>query len=176
MEVGVGSGRFAQALGIECGVDPAPEMAKHARSRGINASVGYGENLPYPDTSFDGVLMVCTICFVENAGEVLSERSRVLKPGAHLLIGFVPLDSVWVQYHSLRGKAGHTYYAGARFFSEAELIKLAAKAGLVLKQTTIGCELPAPKSGPSAYPDGMNPTRGVQSFRALLFGKNEIIP
>ncbi|MCD8565418.1 MAG: class I SAM-dependent methyltransferase [Burkholderiaceae bacterium] len=95
MEVGVGSGRFAQALGIECGVDPAPEMAKHARSRGINASVGYGENLPYPDTSFDGVLMVCTICFVENAGEVLSERSRVLKPGAHLLIGFVPLDSVW---------------------------------------------------------------------------------
>lgn len=172
LEVGVGSGRFAQALGIQLGVDPAPEMIKLAKAHGISAVVGYGENLPYPDASMDGVLMVCTICFVGDASKVFSECARVLKPRGHLLIGFVPLDSVWGQYHSLRGKAGHTYYADARFFYEAELIELAAKTGLSLKQTT-GCELPAPKAEPADYPDGMNPTHGVQSFRAVLFGKNE---
>lgn len=115
--------------------------------------------------------MVCTICFVEYAGKVMSECARVLKPDGRLLIGFVPLDSVWGQYHNLRGKAGHTYYANARFFSEAALVELAAKAGLGLKPAT-GCELPAPQSDPADYPAGMSPTPGVQSFRAVLFGKD----
>lgn len=40
LEVGIGSGRFAQALGIELGVDPASEMVKLAQARGINATIG----------------------------------------------------------------------------------------------------------------------------------------
>jgi ubiquinone/menaquinone biosynthesis C-methylase UbiE len=35
LEVGVGSGRFAQALGIQYGLDPSMELLKFARQRDI---------------------------------------------------------------------------------------------------------------------------------------------
>ena len=40
LEVGVGSGRFAQALGIGTGVDPSRELVKMARRRGITTFRG----------------------------------------------------------------------------------------------------------------------------------------
>lgn len=187
LEIGVGSGRFAQALGVEHGIDPAPEMVRLAQARGIDTVVGFGEDLPYPDAKFDGVMMVCTICFVQDADKVLKECQRVLKPGGHLLIGFVPLDSVWGQFHSLRGKAGHTYYADAAFFTQTDLEKLAALAGLRLKKV-IGCELPAPKSltnqsrnqpgnpstdsGSTEHQLSTQPIAGVESFKAALWIKD----
>lgn len=171
LEIGVGSGRFAAALDIEHGLEPAPGMAKLAQARGIQTTVGYGEQLPYPDSEFDGVLMVCTICFVQDLRQVLGECARVLKSGGHLLIGFVPLDSVWGQYHSVRGQAGHTYYSQAKFLSEAELLALASTCGLALEQAH-GCELPPPKPSASDYPPEMKPLAGVQSFRAVLLAKH----
>ena len=170
LEVGVGSGRFAQALAIQHGIDPSSAMVKLAQGRGIDAQVAYGESLPCPASTFDGVLMVCTICFVENAAKVLKECARVLKPDGHLLIGFLPTDSIWGQFHSLRGKTGHDYYGSAKFFTQAELEALAADAGLGLKLAT-GCELPPPKASEDELPPNMQPTAGVDSFRCLLFHK-----
>lgn len=118
----MGSGRFANALGVQQGLDPSPRMAKLASTRGIKATVGYGEQLPYPNATFDGVLMVCTICFVQDLAGVFKECARIIKSGGHLLVGFVPLDSVWGQYHSLRGQAGHSYYAGAQFWRQKDLL------------------------------------------------------
>ncbi len=40
LEVGVGSGRFAQPLGIETGLDPSRELLNIAKSRGINVFLG----------------------------------------------------------------------------------------------------------------------------------------
>ena len=42
LEVGVGSGRFARALGIETGVDPSIRLLGMARRRGITAFLGRG--------------------------------------------------------------------------------------------------------------------------------------
>lgn len=170
LEVGVGSGRFAKSLDIGNGVDPSPAMAKLAQVRGIDTAVGFGEDLPYQANTFDGVLIVCTICFVTDARLVLKECHRVLKPGGHLLMGFVPLESLWGQYHSIRGKAGHTYYAQARFFSTNELIECAQMVGFAV-QDLAHADLPAPASDPKAYPTGMQVTAGAPSFQALLLQK-----
>lgn len=43
IEMGVGSGRFAKALGIETGVDPSYRLLQMARKRGINTFLGRGE-------------------------------------------------------------------------------------------------------------------------------------
>ncbi len=49
LEVGVGTGRFAEPLGIDIGVDPSENMLKIAKLRGIKTFQGYGENLPFKD-------------------------------------------------------------------------------------------------------------------------------
>ena len=66
LEVGVGSGRFAAPLGIKIGVEPSRAMAEIARKRGIEVVVGVAEKLPFKDNSFDFVLLVTTICFVDD--------------------------------------------------------------------------------------------------------------
>ena len=48
LEVGVGSGRFAQALEIEYGVEPAPAMVYMAKARGVKVTEATGEELPFP--------------------------------------------------------------------------------------------------------------------------------
>jgi ubiquinone/menaquinone biosynthesis C-methylase UbiE len=80
LEVGVGTGRFATPLGIKMGVEPAKAMADMARKRGINVHEGRAEALPFDDDSFDFVLMMTTICFLENPLHALEEAKRVLKP------------------------------------------------------------------------------------------------
>jgi len=61
LEIGVGTGRFAQPLGVTFGIDPSKKMLEIAKKRGIKTSVGKGENLPFTDNEFDYVLIVITI-------------------------------------------------------------------------------------------------------------------
>ena len=46
LEIGVGTGRFAHALGIKYGIDPSKRMLEIAKRRKIKAVLGYGEKLP----------------------------------------------------------------------------------------------------------------------------------
>lgn len=73
LEVGVGTGRFAAALGIQKGIEPAANMAAIARKRGIEVIEGIAENLPYADGQFDFVLMVPVDCFVEDVEQTYRE-------------------------------------------------------------------------------------------------------
>lgn len=57
LEIGVGTGRFAKALGIECGVDPSHEVLKIAKKRGIKVKMATGEKLSFEDKSFGGVFI-----------------------------------------------------------------------------------------------------------------------
>ena len=42
LDVGVGTGRFAQALGVDDGIDPSLEVLKIAAHRNIKIWLGYG--------------------------------------------------------------------------------------------------------------------------------------
>ena len=53
LEVEVGSGRFAQALGIPYRSDPSMELLKLARQRGVFGVLGRVETLPLRSSSFD---------------------------------------------------------------------------------------------------------------------------
>ena len=63
LEIGVGSGRFAQALGIETGIDPSGKLVEIAKSRGINAFLGQGEDEIFDEESFGTVFLIVTLCF-----------------------------------------------------------------------------------------------------------------
>jgi hypothetical protein len=52
VEVGVGTGRFAEAVGARFGLDPSREALRLARARGILAVVGSGEVVPFAGGRF----------------------------------------------------------------------------------------------------------------------------
>jgi ubiquinone/menaquinone biosynthesis C-methylase UbiE len=121
LEVGVGTGRFATPLGIRMGVEPAKAMADMARKRGINVHEGRAEALPFDDDSFDFVLMMTTICFLENPLQALEEAKRVLKPEGHIIIGMIDRNSpLGMSYE--RKKTTSKFYKYANFHSADEVL------------------------------------------------------
>ena len=132
LEVGVGTGRFANALGIPKGIDPSPHMLEIAAKRGIEVHAGNAEALPFPDESFEGILMALTLCFVANARQAVEECGRVLRPEGLLLLGIVPADSPWGQSYRTKASMGHTVYTHAHFRTVAETVKPAQDAGFAM--------------------------------------------
>ncbi len=122
IEVGLGTGRFSQPLGIKEGIEPSEEMAKKAVKRGIEIMEGVAENLPYGDLQFDFVLFV-TICHLDNIKDAFREAFRVLKPGGALIIGFLDKDqSIAKQYIEKRKRSA--FYRNASFYTVDRIKKL----------------------------------------------------
>jgi len=127
LEIGVGTGRFAKPLGISIGIDPSENMLKIAKKRGINVFVGVGENLLFENEEFDYVLMVITLCFVDDPDKVIMEANRVLKKKGKLIVGIVDKNSHLGKFYQKKKKQGHIFYKNAKFFSVNEVIKLFKK-------------------------------------------------
>jgi ubiquinone/menaquinone biosynthesis C-methylase UbiE len=121
LEVGVGTGRFASPLGIRIGVEPAKAMAEIAQRRGIKVYRTNAENLPFDNESFDFILMVTTICFLENPKQALKEAIRVLIPGGHIIIGMIDRDSFLGRLYESRKKES-LFYRNAIFYSVKEVL------------------------------------------------------
>ena len=134
LEVGVGTGRFAQGLGVKEGIDPSVPMLEFARQRGVRTRTGWGEDLPYPDGSFDGVLLVVTLCFLSDPATALRECARVLKEDGCLMVGLVPAGSPWARLYKRKGRTGHPFYAVARFYDCDKVIRMADTAGFKLNR------------------------------------------
>jgi SAM-dependent methyltransferase len=144
MEIGVGSGKFAVPLGIKIGVEPSEKMASKARLQGIDVYAGVAEKLPFTDDLFDFVLMVTTICFVDDVARSLREAFRVLKVGGLIIIGFVDRESELGKQYSQK-KESSKFYKDASFFSVPEVLRYLKGAGFVIRnvlQTLIPGELP----------------------------------
>ena len=91
LEVGSGGGILTEEICkmgfTTTGIDPAKESVttatNHAKASGLNIKYehGSGENLPYANASFDCVFCCDVLEHVQDLPKVMSEISRVLKPG-----------------------------------------------------------------------------------------------
>ncbi len=133
LEVGVGSGRFAAALGINVGIDPSEKLLEIARRRGVHATRAYGEHLPFEDNAFGTVFLIVTICFVDDPLPVLQECHRVLHRDGKLIIGLVPQESVWGKKYTAEGEHGHPFYSHAHFYTVSQVESMLDKAGFTLE-------------------------------------------
>jgi SAM-dependent methyltransferase len=135
LEIGVGSGRFARALGIGAGVDPSLKLVKMARRRGVTAFLGRGEQELFDEGSFGTVFLIVTLCFLDSPLEVLKEASRILIPGGRLVLGLVLKESPWGQFYQTKKAQGHRFYKFATFYSFNDVVKLIAQAGFAIEKT-----------------------------------------
>lgn len=131
LEIGVGSGRFAKALGINTGIDPSGKLIEIAKNRGINAFIGRGEEQIFNAESFGAVFMIVTLCFLNSPLDVLKEAKRILIPGGKLVLGLVLKGSPWGRLYQQKKDEGHRFYKYARFYSCTEVVRLMFKAGFM---------------------------------------------
>ena len=127
IEVGLGTGKFAQSLGIKEGIEPSSKMANKAIKRGIEVMEGVAERLPYGDLQFDFVLFV-TICHLNEINAAFSQAYRVLKHGGAIIIGFIDKDRIIAkQYDEKRNRS--IFFKHATFYSVNRVEKLLKKVG-----------------------------------------------
>ena len=128
LEVGIGSGRFSQALGIRYGVDPASGLLALAKNRGVVSIQAMAEALPFKKNSLEQIFFIFSFCFLEDSFKALQEAAGVLKRGGLLIIGFVPKDSNWGSLYEQKKQEGHPLYKYASFFSLEDLLSNIEKA------------------------------------------------
>jgi len=129
LEIGVGTGAFAEKLGIRFGVDPAWHALLQAKKRGIIVVQGVAEKLPFSSNQFDIVFIIVTICYVRSPLLVLEETKRVLKSGGYLVIGFIDRNSCWGKYYLEKKRRGHLFYSPANFYTFNEVKRMLSKIG-----------------------------------------------
>jgi len=130
LEIGVGTGWFASRLGCRYGIDPAYKMLEHASRRGIDVVLGRGERLPFRSSAFDTVLLIVTLCFVDDPLVLLKEAKRVLRKEGRLITCIVPRDTAWGKHYTKKGQEGHVFYSKAKFYTVQETISLIRYTGL----------------------------------------------
>lgn len=136
LDVGVGTGRFAQALAIDYGIDVSTGVLKFAKQRGIMVVKGEGGGLPFVDSFFGAVLIIVTLCFVDEPVKVLKEASRVLEEDGAVILGLILKGSPWAGFYREKGEAGNIFYRIAKFYSFEELKAMSRKAGLKIVEVS----------------------------------------
>lgn len=93
LDCGCGMGFYLMVMGnlwsLELvGLDDDPERLRRAEQHGIQAELVHGDaqQLPFPDASFDAVLMTEVLEHLPDDAQALSEAFRVLRPGGVLAV------------------------------------------------------------------------------------------
>jgi len=124
LDVGCGTGwftrRFAERDGLQVtGLDPNANWLDYARQRApqINWLEGDARNLPFEDNSFDNVVSVTALCFVDNWQQALREMVRVAR--RRIVLGLLNRNSLlWRE----KGQAGgQGAYRGAHWHTVSEV-------------------------------------------------------
>lgn len=85
LDVGCGTGWLARHFSDYTGIDGSPDAVAEAGRLGRDVRLGdVGEPLPFPDASFDGVVLKDLLEHVTDPVAVVAEVHRVLRPGGRV--------------------------------------------------------------------------------------------
>jgi len=87
LDVGCGLGDMLRFRENTVGVDINQLNVQYCTSMGLDAHLMEPDVLPFPDGSFDSVLLDNVLEHIAKPGALLKEIRRVLKPGGNLVIG-----------------------------------------------------------------------------------------
>jgi ArsR family transcriptional regulator len=140
LDVGSGDGSAAGSLAPYCRsltcIDTSARMIEAARERlhkltHVTARVADVHDLPFPEASFDAVLMFHTLTYAENPARALAECARVLRPGGRLVL--LCLDEH--RQHEITAPYGERHPG----FPAAKVRELLASTGLSVRTSEVAC-------------------------------------
>ncbi len=168
-EIGVGSGRFAQALDITLGIDPARAALDFAARRGVATCQGIGEALPVKNKSLGSIFMLFSLCFLRNPRQTLAECHRALQDKGCLVLGMVPASSAWGKALTVKKAKKHPFYRNASFYKVETVEKWLAEAGF--KIIEIKSSLLQPPTGLTKMEQPREGRHGDAGFMVMVAGK-----
>jgi SAM-dependent methyltransferase len=140
LDAGSGDGAAAGALAPYCAsltcIDTSARLIEAARDRlakfpHVRAQVADVHALPFPDASFDSVLMFHTLTYAEHPTRALAECARVLRPGGRLVLLCLNKH----QQHEVTARYGERHPG----FSPSMLRGLLSDAGLDVVGSDVAC-------------------------------------
>ena len=124
LDVGCGTGWFSRRAAADglvvTGLDPNPAWLDFARahsSPALNWVEGDARALPYADGSFDHVLSIAALCFIDDERRAVAECVRVARQ--RFAIGWLNRSSLFYWQKGRHGGSGA--YRGARWHDAREI-------------------------------------------------------
>lgn len=140
LEIGFGSGIFLPELADRSEKLTAIDIHNHIdtvrniiRSKNISANLLKADvlKMPLPDNTYDGILCLSVLEFVEDTAQAFKEIGRVAQPGAQIIIGAPVLNRLTNFCHNL---IKHKHYSIRAHKSDHKKIIKCAKDNLRIKQ------------------------------------------
>lgn len=131
LDLGGGTGRVALPLRRMVGrvvvSDPSGRMLAKARGKRLDAVCARSEFLPFPDGSFDRVLVVDALHHFADQPAAMGDIARVLKPGGRVVVEEFDADRTVVRMAALAEKFA---WMQSRFYRPGEIRQMMRLRGL----------------------------------------------
>lgn len=125
LDAGGGTGRVATAIREHAGevviADPSLGMLRQADRTRLGLACSNSERLPFPDETFERVIMVDALHHVIHQGQTASEMYRVLKPGGRIVIEEPDIRKFGVKLIAMAEKL---LLMRSHFLSPAKIVEL----------------------------------------------------
>ena len=151
LDVGCGTGWFTRRAAADdllvTGLDPNPDWLDYARTRSspaVSWVEGDARALPFADASFDHVLSIAALCFVDDERQAVAESVRVVR--RRFAIGWLNRNSLLYREKGRGGSSGA--YRGARWHTAGEVRALFA--GLPVRKLELHTAISLPSATPWA--------------------------
>ncbi|MGB9130773.1 MAG: class I SAM-dependent methyltransferase [Thiobacillus sp.] len=138
LDIGCGTGWFTRRAAADdllaTGLDPQSAWLDYARvhsSPALSWVEGDARDLPFADASFDHVLSIAALCFVDDERQAVAEAVRVTR--RRFAIGWLNRSSLLYWQKGRHGGSGA--YRGARWHTAREVRELFS--GLPVKNLTL---------------------------------------
>ena len=132
LDIGCGTGallRELSAYGEASGIDVSEKAVQYCKERGLTrVSLGDAAKLPFPDASFDIVVILDVLEHIEDDAAGCNEIKRVLKPGGHAIIAVPAFMFLW----GVTDVLSHHY----RRYTRPRLLRCVRASGLRVEYAT----------------------------------------
>ncbi len=149
LDVGCGTGWFTRRAAadglVATGLDPDAAWLDYARahsSQALSWVEGDARDLPFADASFDHVLSIAALCFVDDERRAVAEAVRVARHS--FAIGWLNRASLLYRQKGRGGGSGA--YRGARWHTAGEVRALFS--GLPVRQLNVSSAIFLPAATP----------------------------